>query len=253
MTKVLVFGGTSEEHALLDSLSDLQCSVTLCVASEYGKSLLKDKVPNVTVRTSRLDRTQMAEKLLDGGFACVIDATHPYAVEVTKNARAAAQDTGTPYFRLRRESSDLRGVTTVASVHEAAKRLTETDGNVLLTTGSKELAAFTVIPEYEKRLYPRVLPAVESIEACLALGFQSSHIIALQGPMSKELNIALMRQFNIQVLVTKDGGVPGGVPEKLEAARDMGAAVIVVRRPDDDGMAQNEIILALRKLLEVRR
>jgi precorrin-6x reductase len=124
------------------------------------------------------------------------------------------------------------------------------DGNILLTTGSKELTAFTEIPDYETRLYPRVLPAVESIEACLSLGFQASHIIALQGPFSKELNIALMRQFEIKAIVTKDGGKPGGFPEKLDAARELGAEVIVIRRPDEEGLSEDDVILELTKLLE---
>jgi precorrin-6x reductase len=174
MKKVLVFGGTSEEHGLIEQLLTLSCAVTVSVASEYGKTLIKSDVPNMTVHAGRLDMKQIVRMIQDGGYSCIIDATHPYATEVTKNIRSAAFETGIPYFRLKRDGSELYGVTVVASTGEAAERLKTIYGNILLTTGSKELAAFTEIPDYKTRLYPRVLPAVESIEACLSLGFQVS-------------------------------------------------------------------------------
>jgi precorrin-6x reductase len=253
MTKILLFGGTSEEHTLLKSLSRLTCAVTLCVASEYGKSLIASGIPNLTVHVGRLDMKQIAHMIREGSYNCVVDATHPYATEVTQNIRSASLETGIQYFRLKRPGSELHGVTITASVQEAAEYIKKIGGNVLLTTGSKELADFTDVPEYEKRLFPRVLPSVESIEACLSAGFPSNHIIALQGPFSKELNIALMRQFDIKAIVTKDGGKPGGFPEKLEAARELGAVVIVIGRPDDEGLPQNELIKELTKLLEEKQ
>ena len=250
MKKVLVFGGTSETRTLLNALIELRCAVTVCVASEYGKTLLAEAGPILTVLVGRLDAGQIEALIIDGGYPLIVDATHPYATEVTKNIQSAVSKTGVSYFRLVRESSDLNGAAVVSSAAQAAEYLKAVTGNVLLTTGSKDLAAYTVIPDYAERLYPRVLPAADSIEACLGLGFSASHIIAVQGPFSKELNIALMRHFDIKTLVTKDGGKRGGFPEKLEAARTFGAELVVIGRPNEDGLSQPQIIRALKTLLE---
>jgi precorrin-6x reductase len=250
MKKILIFGGTSEEHGLISALANYPVAVTLCVASEYGATLLPQENGKLKIHTGRMDGAKIADFLLDGGFSAVVDATHPYAVEVTRNINRAAVETGTPYLRLLRDSSTLDGVVTVGSVREAAENLKELKGNVLIATGSKELAAYTIVPDYQARLYPRVLPTIESIETCLSNGFPASHIIAMHGPFSKELNIALMKQFKVNTIVTKDGGKPGGFPEKLEAVRELGADIIVIRRPDDEGLTQSEVIERLSELLE---
>lgn len=235
MKKILIFGGTSEEHGLIRALADYPAALTLCVASDYGAQLAQGENRNLTVRSGRLDVTQMTALIRREGYCAVVDATHPYAEVATQNIRKAAADTGIPYLRLRREESDISGAVLVRSAYEAAELLKTQVGNVLLTTGSKLLEPFTAVPDYQERLYPRILPTVESVEACLSLRFKPGNIIAMQGPFSKELNVAMMKQFNIKTLVTKDGGRPGGFPEKLEAARELGAALIVIGRPAEDG------------------
>ena len=121
----------------------------------------------------------------------------------------------------------------VPDADAAAEYLAGTVGNILLTTGAKELHAFAAIaPE---RLYPRLLPTHQGLSACEALGIPHRNIIAMQGPFSREMNAATIRQYGIAYLVTKDGGAPGGFPEKAEAARETGAALIVLRRPEETG------------------
>jgi precorrin-6x reductase len=254
MIKVLVFGGTSEEHELIRALSRYPAALTLCVASEYGAALLKAESDKLSVRTGRMDAGQITALIQNEGFSTVVDTTHPYAVEVTQNIRKAATDTGIPYLRLLRESSRLDGARIVSSAEEAAEMLKDRPGNVLLTTGSKELGAYTGVQDYQDRLYARVLPTVASIEACLSQGFKSSHIIAMHGPFSKELNMTIMRQFDIKTLVTKDGGKPGGFSEKLEAVRELGAELIVIGRPAEeaDGFPLVEIVGRIAMLLEDR-
>lgn len=253
MKKILIFGGTSEEHDLISALGQHPVEVTLCVASEYGAALLPQENGRLKIHTGRMDGAQIADFLRDKGFSAVVDTTHPYAIEVTRNIKKAAAETATPYLRLLRDSSSLDSVLTVGSVREAAEKLNELKGNVLIATGSKELAAYTTVPDYQRRLYPRVLPSVESIDACLSNGIPNNHIIAMHGPFSKELNIALMLQFDIKTLVTKDGGKPGGFTEKLEAARELNATVIVIVRPDEDGLTQSAVIERLAELLEVAK
>ncbi|HOB29530.1 MAG TPA: precorrin-6A reductase [Bacillota bacterium] len=250
MKKLLLFGGTSEERGLIEALALYPVAITLCVASDYGRARWPEEDERLSVYAGRIDAKQMAELIRREGFFCTIDATHPYAVEVSANIKAAAKETKIPYLRLLREKSKTGGSMVVSSVQAAAEILGELKGAALITTGSKELAAFTAVPDFKKRLYPRVLPTVESIERCLELGFPPGHIIAMQGPFSKELNIALMRQFEIKTMVTKDGGKYGGFPEKLAAAEQLGASLIVVRRPEEQGLTQGELIQKLSKLLE---
>ena len=116
-----------------------------------------------------------------------------------------------------------------------------------LTTGAKELAAFAALsPE---RLFPRVLPTREGIAACEAAGIPHKNIIAMQGPFSYALNCALMKQFSIRYLVTKDGGAVGGFAEKAQAAQDTGAQLIVVRRPAENGQTAAQILTRCKEVL----
>ena len=123
---------------------------------------------------------------------------------------------------------------------EAAACLKTREGNILLTTGAKELPAYAELPP--ERLFPRVLPSLDSIAACEALGIPHRNIIAMQGPFSREMNAATIRQYEIRILVSKDGGGPGGFAEKAAAARETGAELIVIRRPEETGLGFDEVL-----------
>ena len=96
---------------------------------------------------------------------------------------------------------------------------------------------------------PRVLPTVAGITACEGAGIPHRNIIAMQGPFTLELNLALMQQFHIRYLVTKDGGSAGGFAEKAQAAAQSGAALVVLRRPEECGETAEEILQRCRELL----
>ena len=243
--KVLVFGGTTEGRLLARELSALGAQVTVSVATALGAEELRG-VPPLTVCVGRKDTRQMREMLL--GFAVCVDATHPYAAEASGNIRAACLAAGVPYRRLLRGASALppdSGV--VPDAPAAARWLAGTQGNILLATGAKELAAFAGLDA--ERLYPRVLPTVAGITACEGAGIPHRNIIAMQGPFTLELNLALMQQFHIRYLVTKDGGSAGGFAEKAQAAAQSGAALVVLRRPEECGETAEEILQRCRELL----
>ena len=220
--KVLVFGGTTEGRLLARELSALGAQVTVSVATALGAEELRG-VPPLTVCVGRKDARQMREML--PGFAVCVDATHPYAAEASGNIRAACLAAGVPYRRL------LRGASALA-------------------TGAKELAAFAGLDA--ERLYPRVLPTHEGLAACEAAGVPHGNIIALQGPFTRELNEALMRRFDIGYLVTKDGGTPGGFGEKAQAARNVGARLVVIRRPADSGEDYAAVLNECREMMACR-
>ena len=131
---------------------------------------------------------------------------------------------------------------------QAAEYLAGTKENILLATGAKELAAFA--PQDPARLYPRVLPTPEGIAACEAAGIPHRNIIAMQGPFSCQLNKALIEQFHIRYLVTKDGGAAGGFAEKVQAAAETGVQLVVLRRPEEVGETEARLFTHCQEILK---
>ncbi|MBQ9661656.1 MAG: precorrin-6A reductase [Oscillospiraceae bacterium] len=227
--RFVIFSGTTEGRELSVRLAAAGAEVVVCVASDYG-SEEQGSCDGIITRTGPLSPEEK-QRLLRTAALCV-DATHPYATHVTASVMEACERAGVPYLRLSRAASDTEGVRCFDSAGEAAGWLAGREGNILLTTGAKELAAFAGLdPE---RIYPRILPSHQSLSACEEQGIPHRNIIAMQGPFSTEMNIATIRQYEIRYLVTKDGGAPGGYPEKASAARETGAELIVLNRPGDD-------------------
>ena len=105
-----------------------------------------------------------------------------------------------------------------------------------------------MIPDYEKRVFARVLSTKEVAQACEELGFRGRNLICMQGPFSEELNTAMLRQFDCRYLVTKETGKAGGFKEKLRAAEKAGAKVVLVGRPEEQsGYSYGEIIEILKE------
>ncbi len=247
--KLIVFSGTSEGHALCRFLSSRGQAADVFVATGYGEAVM-EPLTGITVHRGRLTAAQMAGQMEEG--ALVIDATHPYASEVTRNIKAACAASGAEYLRLLRPRTPAEGVVTVQDTAEAVEWLKGHEGKVLLTTGSKELDAYTAIPNYAERLYPRVLPTAAVLQKCEALGFPGSHILAMQGPFSHEMNVALLYQTDAQILVTKDTGASGGFAEKLSAACETGATVLVIARPtEEEGMSPAQMQEYLKRRLHL--
>lgn len=255
MKELLIFAGTTEGRALSEYLSDLEVRHTICVATEYGEIVLNEN-PMATVHQGRMSQEEIIAFLRNGSFSAVIDATHPYAELVTQNVKAAAKEANLPYFRLIRE----RGITqTCSNVRyfetsaACAKALEHTTGNILLTTGSKELAAYCSAENVRRRLYVRVLPSAESISICNEQGIYARQIIAMQGPFTEELNEALIRQYDISCLVTKESGQAGGYSEKLDAAKRVGVPVFVIGCPKEtDGYSFEELCRELEPFCGIK-
>lgn len=226
--KLVIFSGTSEGHALCRFLSARGAQAEVYVATEYGAAVM-EPMDGITVHEGRLSADGIAARL--DADTLLVDATHPYAAAVTDNLRAACAQTGAQYERLLRPATTSDGCETVPDTAAAVAWLNTHPGKALLTTGSKELDAYTAVENWQERIYPRVLPAASVLQKCEALGFSGAHIIAMQGPFSHEMNVALLRQTGADILVTKDTGVSGGFAEKLSAARETGAKVLVIARP----------------------
>lgn len=246
MSKICIFGGTTEGRKLAEFLSGQPCDVTVCVATDYGQTLLPE-AEHVSVSAKRLPVGEIVSLLTEHRFDLVIDATHPYAQSITKSIASACRETGTLRWRLLRSASGVSSEHTyVETVSDAAAFLAGTEGNILLTTGSKELAKFSQLPGFSERVWARVLPLQSSLDACAQAGLPASHIFAMQGPFSEVMNAAMLRTIGAQYLVTKDGGAPGGFEEKESAAKSAGARLVVIGRPpEEEGLSLSKTISAL--------
>ena len=248
---VAVFAGTAEGRLLCESLSAAGRSARAFVATEYGGELVEG-LPGIEVNVGRLDTHAMGRAL--AGAAVAVDATHPYAFEASANVRAAAEAAGVAYVRLVRPSTlvgagDARCAddvvsATVPDAASAAAFLAGEEGDVLLTTGSKDLGAYAAQKGLAARCWPRVLPDAATVERCRDLGFPESHIICMQGPFGEDMNVALLRHCGARWMVTKDTGRAGGFHEKIAAARKAKARIVLISRPDPDerGLSLQEVL-----------
>lgn len=242
MQEVLLFSGTSEGRKLAEILSAHSVKVTVCVATEYGQEVMQES-ELVEARVGRMNQEEMEVLIQSKDWLAVIDATHPYAKEVTENIKKACEHQKREVLRLLRNSSErAEHIYYVDSTEEAAEYLNQTEGNIFLTTGSKEIARYMELIEDTSRIYARILPGTEELEKCHELGLKGKQIICMQGPFSEELNLAMMKEINAAWLVTKETAGAGGYPEKIRAAERAGARVVVIKRPEETGYSMEEIL-----------
>ena len=187
MCKVILFGGTTEGNETAEFLAEHQVETLVCVATEYGATRMKES-PYLRISSTRLDEQAMEALIEAEKPEIVVDATHPYAKEVTANIKAACRAENTEYMRLLRdvtgEGSEAADAVFVDSVDEAAEYLAGTEGVIFAATGSKELHKYTVIPGYRERVVARVLSTPGVAAECAELGFQGENLICMQGPFS---------------------------------------------------------------------
>lgn len=260
--------------------------VHVCVASEYGAQVLPED-DALKVHVGRLEQADMQEFLQAVQADICVDATHPYAVLVTQNIYQACKVVGVPYVRVRRDmqeeqenadsamqeepgntdpdmqmsdthigDADGKWYTNetsdsiyVGDIQAAVDYLKGVTGNILITTGSKELHLYTQIPDYGTRCTARVLPTRSVVEACTELGFTGKHLICMQGPFDLEMNLATLRYADADFMVTKASGKNGGYDEKCEAALAAGVQLVVIGRPKE----QVEPVMSLAQTEEYLR
>ena len=251
MSKLCIFAGTTEGKQLAEALAGRGAQLTVCVATEYGEVSF-GKLPDCTVLAGRMPRGDIEAMLTSQRFAAVVDATHPYAEHITESIRSAAEASGTEYVRLLREStaSEADGIF-VADTEECVDFLKGTEGNVLLTTGSKTLQQYCVDPSLKARIYARLLPLADSIRICDECGLAADRILAVRGPFSKEMNVAMLHQTKASWMVTKDTGSAGGYEEKIAAAKECGVKTVIIGRPaeKEEGLSLEQTVRTLESEL----
>ena len=239
MKKVLVFAGTTEGRELAELLADSNIKCSVCVATDYALELMNDK--RLDVHCGRLTEEEMEVLMRNGKFDVVVDATHPYAQIVSQNVRQAADKESISLIRLRRSTESAEeGFVSFKTHEECSAWLSFQTGNILLTTGSKDLGSYAKNETIKNHLFVRVLPGEESIRLCTANGITGRQIIAMQGPFSAQMNECILREYSIDWMVTKISGHAGGFEEKVEAAKKAGVGVCAILPPLEN-VCQTEI------------
>ncbi|UQZ85783.1 Precorrin-6A reductase [Paenibacillus konkukensis] len=231
---ILVMAGTSDAREL--ALRIHQSGYTLLttvVTDSAAKSMEEAGLP---VMTGRLTAEALVALVRERGIRALVDATHPFAEEASKNAIAAAREAGVPYIRYERDriAIDQHPLITFADDYEQAAELAaQRKGVVMLTTGSKTLHIFAkrLLGLPDTTLVARMLPRRDNMEKCEELGLEQKNIVAMQGPFSRELNKALYEHYKVTLMITKESGKVGAVDEKLESALELGIETIVIGRP----------------------
>lgn len=240
MCELLIFGGTTEGRELAQYCCACGVSAAVSVATEYGGELLPHE-NGLCVLVGRLDSDEMAALMRELGCMAVIDATHPYATEVTANIIAACKAAELPYHRLLRRSSELGNCLTVRDMEELVELINKSAGSILSTLGSKELPKLTEVQNFAERVWVRALPTDSVRALCAELGFPEEHLILERGPFTVWQNMAHIELSGASLLVTKESGAAGGFPEKLEAAEKCGIKTAVLARPEEKGSTMEEI------------
>lgn len=230
--KIHVFGGTSDAVQLCQMLEKLDVAYGLSVATDAGVETACDLKGKVHV--GRLDTVQMEDFFKEQQPNLVIDATHPFATEVSQNIIKATDSLSLPLIRYERLTQiDLLEyplLIKVDSIEAACAAANDFGNKVFLTTGSKDLAKYKQqLPE--KTLIARVLPTVGVIQSCVDLGLGIGEIVAMKGPFTKEMNHAMYQFYQPDVVITKESGAEGGYSEKVLPCLALNIPCIVICRP----------------------
>ncbi|MEW6494870.1 MAG: cobalt-precorrin-6A reductase [Cyanobacteriota bacterium] len=231
--RLWLIGGTTESAALAQAIASLGLPCTVTVTTAAAKQLYP-QVPALHVQVGRLDATQIERFVQEQRIAAVLDASHPYAVEISQIAIAAATRQQIPYLRFERPAVDANNQTAPVIALDNFETLLVGDylsqQRVLLTVGYKALPLFQHWQE-RSTLFARILPSVASLEAAIKAGFTSDRLIALRPPVTAELEKALWRHWNISLVVTKASGAAGGENIKRVVAAQLGIPLIIISRP----------------------
>jgi precorrin-6A/cobalt-precorrin-6A reductase len=232
---ILILGGTSESREL----------AILCAQQSYSvlytsTTAIIDELPQTVERWIGLLSPEVFENLIrDRCISCVVDATHPFAVEISRQAMDVCNHTKVPYLRLERETlpnlDRYQHVRHVATVEEAGRLACATPGKILSTIGVRKLSELALqLAERKSDLVTRILPTTDSIAVCERLGIHPSHIVAMQGPFTKYMDILLIRLFKAGVMIAKESGSRGGLAAKIKACEETGCELVLIRRPAVD-------------------
>jgi precorrin-6x reductase len=228
-----IFSGTGDGNALAAELSRKGYRLIVSTASEYGAQLASLALPGVQVRSGKQGLAARRNQLEESGAAAVIDATHPFATEISAQLLQLTRELNIHYIRYERPDAQVPSFAhQVPDMQSAARRAVEVGKRIFLATGIKDLQTFLSEPGAQNsQWFLRITPDTDSLQQALQSGVPRSNLFAMQGPFSTELNIALWSTWKVDCVVTKESGDAGGFGAKVEAAGRLGIPLVVVKRP----------------------
>ncbi|MBF2009145.1 cobalt-precorrin-6A reductase [Chlorogloeopsis fritschii PCC 9212] len=233
MRRVWLIGGTAESAVLAKAIAHSQIHCVVSVTTEAAR-LLYPNVATLQVWVGHLNFTNFDEFLYQQQITAVLDASHPYAVEISQGAIAVCQKLQIPYLRYERpvlEEGEGRGNIYLDSFNTLICGNYLENQRVLLTVGYRQLHLFQPW-QGKAALFARLLPSGTALEAAFKAGFTPDRIICLRPPISIDLEKALWRQWNISLVVTKSSGKAGGEDVKQKVAAELGVSLVVINRPE---------------------
>ncbi|MFD3158432.1 cobalt-precorrin-6A reductase [Haloimpatiens sp. FM7330] len=225
--------GTSEGKKIVSLLNEFTDDIFISTATHYGGQLL-EKYKYKKLNTRPLDLEGIIKVIEDNEINILVDASHPYALEVTENAMEACRVCNIEYIRYERPSvsskyKEYEKLIEVEEYEDIYEKLKNVEGNILNTTGSRNLKKILNL-NLTNRIIHRVLPSLKVMNECFKAGIDIEDVIAIKGPISYELNCSFIREYNAKVIMMKDSGVQGGTEEKLKAAVDLGIYAVIIKR-----------------------
>jgi precorrin-6x reductase len=236
---ILLLSGTSEGRTLSARLRAEGIPFVASVTTPEARQLFVEVDPPPEVLVTRFGGDALATFLRERRVRAILDATHPFAQRISEKAMQVAAQELVPYVRYERPTPSQApappewgaGEVVIAPDMEAAAQISLQRGSrVFLTTGTKALPVFHRLIA-ARWVMVRILPTIASLSQALEAGLLPAQILALRGPFSLELECAILRQYRIDLLVTKDSGAAGGLETKLEAAAALQVPAVVVSRP----------------------
>lgn len=229
---ILVLGGTSESRDVAVELNNAKYRVIY--VSTTG---LIDDLPESVNRITRILTPETFESLIQSaGIRCILDATHPFAVEISGLAINIAQKFNIHYIRFERESIEnlqqYSCVQCVKNVSSAVSEALKYDGVILSVLGTRKIPEICrLLGNRKKDLVVRILPTSSSLNVCEEMKIHPSKIIAMQGPFDQEFDLYCIRHYQAKVMIAKDSGDRGGLQSKIDACRHTGCKLIILDRP----------------------
>ena len=228
-----LFSGTSDGNKIAQELISRNYRLKVFVATQYGRKVAAETLQEEFLETGRMNESEIFERAELEAPEKVVDATHPFALEISKNLMNFCLTCKIPYIRYERPEEPITGenIYFVNDIKQAAEKAKTLGKHILLTLGSKNIEPF-LCENFQGRVHIRMLPDPKLIDHLLSKGVPPARIIAIQGPFSVSMNQAMIEEYSIDCLITKSSGKEGGVPQKISAAKELGVSVIVIKRPD---------------------
>ena len=259
MSQVFIFAGTTEGRKLFELLKKNHISCTISVATDYGADLLTGN-SKCKILSGRMNKKQMCSAIKKSKCSCVIDATHPFAKEVTTQIKLVCDEIGIEYLRLKRDTDEEDKIRDAVlffdSIKSAADYAKDKPGNIFVTTGTKDLNVITDTIQETCRIFVRVLPTRESLVKCEQCGIIAKNIVAMQGPFSVLMNEAILRETKAKFIITKESGPAGGFEEKILASQKCGTVILAIKNPEGgketnskENFLYSEAVCRLEKIL----